>query len=374
MAAIPQALMAALAQQEGAQPEDPRLMAGPGVNPYDALIAAKRKAIETAPAAMYTPEQITQRRNENERQYQLGLLGQLSGDESLSGVGGSLLKQALAARQQRVTERGVADPLTGQFSYSPDYLRERGQTELEGLEGKSAAFVAARQKQMEDREERARRDADRFENQRILKGIGAAASKAAGAGGIDAGLGRVYQIEDRMADDFRNETKGASLVSGQFKNLAAIAQRKDAASDIAFVYSYMKMLDPTSVVREGEFATAEKSGGVPDRIRNLYNKTLNGEFLTPEQRADMLNTAGRLNAEAQTTISNTTRDFYRRARTRGIDGFAITGREMPGDDAPAPPADRRSTDRRSGDRRGAGAPAPAAAPSADGWGIKPVGQ
>lgn len=56
------------------------------------------------------------------------------------------------------------------------------------------------------------------------------------------------------------------------------------ASDMSLVYSFMKMNDPNSTVREGEYATAENSGGVSDKIRNMYNKMLNGERLSPEQR------------------------------------------------------------------------------------------
>lgn len=58
------------------------------------------------------------------------------------------------------------------------------------------------------------------------------------------------------------------------------------ASDMSLVYSFMKMNDPNSTVREGEYATAENSGGVSDKIVNLYNKLRTGERLTPEQRAN----------------------------------------------------------------------------------------
>ena len=49
------------------------------------------------------------------------------------------------------------------------------------------------------------------------------------------------------------------------------------AGDISFVYQFMKMLDPNSVVREGEFATAETAGGVPEFIWKTYNNLKEGE-------------------------------------------------------------------------------------------------
>jgi len=39
------------------------------------------------------------------------------------------------------------------------------------------------------------------------------------------------------------------------------------------------MLDPGSVVRESEFATAQNAAGVPDQVRNMYNKVLSGTRL-----------------------------------------------------------------------------------------------
>lgn len=59
-----------------------------------------------------------------------------------------------------------------------------------------------------------------------------------------------------------------------------------AAGDIALVFNFMKILDPTSVVREGEFATAQNAAGVPERIRNTLNRLMSGERLSPEQRED----------------------------------------------------------------------------------------
>jgi len=56
----------------------------------------------------------------------------------------------------------------------------------------------------------------------------------------------------------------------------------------------MKILDPGSVVRESEFATAANSAGVPDRIRNQYNRILRGERLAPNQRKDFVDRANQL--------------------------------------------------------------------------------
>ena len=60
----------------------------------------------------------------------------------------------------------------------------------------------------------------------------------------------------------------------------------------------MKMLDPGSVVREGEFANAQNSAGVPDRIRSRYNNVLSGERLAENTRQDFIQTAQGLYSNA----------------------------------------------------------------------------
>lgn len=63
------------------------------------------------------------------------------------------------------------------------------------------------------------------------------------------------------------------------------------AGDISLIYSFMRINDPGSTVREGEFATAENAGGVPAQIRNLYNKVVRGQRLEVSVRNDFMATA-----------------------------------------------------------------------------------
>jgi hypothetical protein len=46
----------------------------------------------------------------------------------------------------------------------------------------------------------------------------------------------------------------------------------------------MKMLDPGSVVRETEFATARDTAGLFARLENSLKKAEDGQFLQPKQR------------------------------------------------------------------------------------------
>ena len=63
-------------------------------------------------------------------------------------------------------------------------------------------------------------------------------------------------------------------------------------NDVATIFAFMKSLDPTSVVRESEYATAANAGvGVPEKIWKAYNRALNGEILLPQLRREIIRAA-----------------------------------------------------------------------------------
>jgi hypothetical protein len=110
----------------------------------------------------------------------------------------------------------------------------------------------------------------------------------------------------------------------------------------------MKMLDPGSVVREGEFATAQNAAGVPDRVLNLYNKALSGNGLNEGQRKN-------IRAQADSLFKKTAEDerrvrdgISRIARNYGLNTDNIfidtqpSAPAAPGAPAAPPPAGRPS--------------------------------
>lgn len=84
-----------------------------------------------------------------------------------------------------------------------------------------------------------------------------------------------------------------------YGRIQASAKDPSAAGDLALIFNYMKLLDPGSVVRESEFATAQNAAGVPDRIRNLFNRVQNGERLGEEQRTDFVGRSAQIYMQAE---------------------------------------------------------------------------
>ena len=102
------------------------------------------------------------------------------------------------------------------------------------------------------------------------------------------------QTEAGLRKEFSSLSKDYRTARDAYARVQASASDPSAAGDLALVFNYMKVLDPLSVVREGEFATAQNASGVPERVRNVWNRALSGERLGPEQRADFVDRAGKL--------------------------------------------------------------------------------
>lgn len=100
------------------------------------------------------------------------------------------------------------------------------------------------------------------------------------------------------------EVKAFQSQASAFGRINASAANPSAAGDLALIFNYMKLLDPGSVVREGEFATAQNAAGVPDRIVNIYNNALEGTRLNDNQRADFVSRAKKIYKDAENQYEN----------------------------------------------------------------------
>jgi hypothetical protein len=114
------------------------------------MIADQLQRVNAPRQPMYSPEEAAARKEANDREYQMGILGLLSASEGLQGAGGAVLKNALALRQPKVSEHGVADPISGKFTYDPEYLQERENSKLDKLMQLKAADESRRDARTQD--------------------------------------------------------------------------------------------------------------------------------------------------------------------------------------------------------------------------------
>jgi len=121
--------------------------------------------------------------------------------------------------------------------------------------------------------------------------------------------------------DFTQLTKDTKLIRNTAKDLDKLSKIKSGPASIAMVFKFMKALDPTSVVREGEFATAENSAGIPEALRNTYNKLAKGGRLGPEQIDQFVFTAKNLANSAIESSNTEVSDFINTFEDTLPEGF-----------------------------------------------------
>jgi hypothetical protein len=162
------------------------------------------------------------------------------------------------------------------------------------------------------------------------------------------------EAESKFRREYSDQTKVYQEVKSAYGRV--LASEDTAVGDLSLIFGYMKMLDPGSVVREGEFATAQNAEGVPERILNIYNRVRTGERLSPSQRSSFKGQAGKLYETAQTQEGQVRQGIERIAKGYGLNTANIfyTPAEVmptaPGQPKPAAPPPRTGAQPAAGQR------------------------
>lgn len=99
--------------------------------------------------------------------------------------------------------------------------------------------------------------------------------------------------EKELRQEYLGLTKDYKIIQSAWRSIRSAGERKETdppspASDMALIFGFMKLLDPSSTVREGEYATVQNATGIPGRVANAYNNAIDGLILNTDQRNDFL--------------------------------------------------------------------------------------
>ena len=137
----------------------------------------------------------------------------------------------------------------------------------------------------------------------------------------------------KISDDYEAQSKNFFAARDGYNKVLASAKDPSAAGDLSLIFAYMKTLDPTSVVREGEFATAQNAGSVPERVVAQYNKVISGERLSQSQREDFVNRAKRLFDAQKKQQDSVNEEYKTRATKYGVPAdLVVRDTKATGDD------------------------------------------
>lgn len=194
------------------------------------------------------------------------------------------------------------------------------------FEQQEAARLAAEKKAQDERDFAYRQQhdkdvlaqqADNADANRSLAGAQFANTKKNQAGDDLSGLRKEF---NSLPD-----VKTFNEVDASYQKVKGAASDPSAAGDLSAIFAYMKMLDPGSSVREGEFANAQNAGGIDTKIISAYNNVLNGQRLTPEQRKDFIAQAAKLHSVHKQRRDAQAKRYSDLAKKQGFDAVDVTG-------------------------------------------------
>jgi hypothetical protein len=150
---------------------------------------------------------------------------------------------------------------------------------------------------------------------------------------------KTFAQEEKIRKEWQGRSKVYSELQGTFNNIKASADTGNGPGDIALITSFMKMLDPGSVVRETEFATARDTAGLFTQLENRLQKAKNGELLGPAQRAEYVALSKKYLDSAQTKANQEKKDLGIVVKNYKLNPENVFGAEQ----APPPPLPTRAT-------------------------------
>jgi hypothetical protein len=130
--------------------------------------------------------------------------------------------------------------------------------------------------------------------------------------------GGLTEEQAKMSSDMFDKLNASQPVKqfgalqAQYSALENLILEKDSLQgpgDISIVFTFMKSLDPNSVVRESEFQVAARAGGLPEQLVNEYTKITEGSFLTDDMKQKFLSSA-RQAASSYVESANNERQRY----------------------------------------------------------------
>lgn len=197
---------------------------------------------------------------------------------------------------EEAARKAESDKLIGDAQAAPQLRKlnmDKGQAEIVASKAQAThANAAANQ---------ANADAEKLRKETELLGTKGAKPLTASQG---------IEAEGGLLQKYLGQAKDFIAVRDAYSKIKTTAKNPSPAGDLSFIYNYMKMLDPGSTVREGEFASAANAGSAWNKVGAMYNKVLNGERLTDEQRKDFLAQSASI-YDSQKTIHKQTQKVFR---------------------------------------------------------------
>jgi len=261
----------------------------------------------------------------------------------------------LLAAQQEMRQRRLADYVKGTLQEQKEFdIREmEAQRAAEMQEQKAADAIRLQEEKrqqaielerLKGEEARKLEELKKGEAERQLKDIPKGYRVAYNEKGkqilekipqFEKGTKDYFNAATKLSDDYRAEVKSYDSISRNYQIMEqALKKSLDEpggsmnAVDQALINTFNKMLDPTSVIRESEYARTPAGQAAIARIEGFVQKlTTGGPGLTPNERKSMVAMAEKLMNISNDQYSQKRRDYKERSTSFGLDHELVIGKD-----------------------------------------------
>lgn len=125
----------------------------------------------------------------------------------------------------------------------------------------------------------------------------------------------------QLREDFESqpEVKNFNTVRQSYEDIKRLTSSGTATDDMATTFAFMRMLDPTSVVRESEYALVGRAQGISGRALVALQRVSTGQSLTPDLRRALADTAETVYRSRQDRYNQLVQQFRGYAQEDGYD-------------------------------------------------------
>lgn len=140
---------------------------------------------------------------------------------------------------------------------------------------------------------------------------------------------KAWEMEDNLRKEYTGsgETKRYIEADPIYRSMVKSATNDTGAADLDLVYGIGKIMDPGSVVREGEMVMVNRSSPFAEMLQGYIGSIQGQGKLTPETRSRLLEMARTRMSELRTAHDEVTGGITARAKERGIDPSRVLSRQ-----------------------------------------------
>jgi hypothetical protein len=137
----------------------------------------------------------------------------------------------------------------------------------------------------------------------------------------------LFDAENKILDSWTKATSSMNESEINYNKMVEAVASADGPGDLALVFSFMKMLDPGSVVRESEFSAAQNTAGLFQKLLVAAENIKKGDLLSDDQRKSFLALSEKFLIGGREAMAKIRRNKGLQAKGYGLNAANIFGYE-----------------------------------------------